>query len=133
MLGYGISINSDAHPIRKGNKFEQIGNKTECALLEMIYNLGYNFEEIRKETKAINTVPFSSARKRMSVIYQVSKTKKFFIFSKGAPEILLESCKYYISKTNSISEIDSNWRDEFNSTINQFSNDSLRTLLLCYR
>ena len=42
-MGYGIALNSDAHPKRKGSKFEQIGNKTECALLEMTYNLGYNF------------------------------------------------------------------------------------------
>ena len=48
LLGYGLSLNSDAHPIRKGNKFEQIGNKTECALLEMIYNLGYDYEQIRR-------------------------------------------------------------------------------------
>ena len=33
LLGYGISLNSDAHPIKKEGKFEQIGNKTECALL----------------------------------------------------------------------------------------------------
>ena len=44
LLGYGCALNSDAHPIRKGSKFEQIGNKTECALLEMTYNLGHNFE-----------------------------------------------------------------------------------------
>ena len=69
----------------------------------------------------------------MSVIYQVSRTKKFFIFSKGAPEILLESCKYYINKTNAIAEINEDWREEFRSTISNFSNESLRTLLLCYR
>ena len=43
ILGYGVSLNSDAKPVLKGNRFDQIGNKTECALLEMIYNLGYNF------------------------------------------------------------------------------------------
>ena len=99
----------------------------------MIYNLGYNFEEIRREAKALNTVPFSSERKRMSVICQLNKNKKFYIFSKGAPEILLESCKYYINKTNSIAEIDGNYKEQFRNTINQFSNESLRTLLLCYK
>lgn len=33
LMSYGISLNSDAHPIKKDTKFEQIGNKTECALL----------------------------------------------------------------------------------------------------
>ena len=77
----------------------------------MIYNLGYNFEEIRREVKPINTVPFSSDRKRMSVIYYLDQKKRYYIFSKGAPEILLENCKYYINKTNAITPIDSAWKD----------------------
>lgn len=61
LLSYGIAINSDAHPIIEVNgKFKQIGNKTECALLEMAYKFGYNYIEIRESTKAINTIPFSS-------------------------------------------------------------------------
>lgn len=69
----------------------------------------------------------------MSVIYHFPKTDKYIIFSKGAPEILLESCKYQINKTNAIKEIDSSWREDFRGIISQFSNDSLRTLLLCYK
>ena len=99
----------------------------------MIYNLGYNFEEIRREVRPINTVPFSSDRKRMSVIYYFDQKKRYYIFSKGAPEILLENCKYYVNKTNAITPIDSAWKDEFNNTIKKFSSESLRTLLLCYR
>ena len=111
ILGYGLSLNSDANPIRKGASFEQIGNKTECALLEMSYNLGYNFEEIRREVKSINSVPFSSARKRMSVIYNLEKKNQHYIFSKGAPEILLESCTRYINKSGTIVPIDASWRE----------------------
>lgn len=85
ILSYGISLNSDAHPIKKEGKFEQIGNKTQCALLEMIYKWGYHYDEIRKEVKRINIAPFSSDRKRMSVIYYLDKTHRYYIFSKGAP------------------------------------------------
>ena len=46
---------------------------------------------------------------------------------------MLENCRYFINKTNSIAEIDSNWREQFKNTISQFSDESLRTLLLCYR
>ena len=28
LLGYGISLNSDAKPVVKDNRFEQLGNKT---------------------------------------------------------------------------------------------------------
>lgn len=133
LLGYGLALNSDANPVRKGSKFEQIGNKTQCALLEMAYYLGYNYEEIRREVKSINSVPFSSERKRMSVIYNLEKKNQHYIFSKGAPEILLESCSRRIDKTGSIVPIDASWREEFKATISRFSSDSLRTLLVCYK
>lgn len=32
-MGIGLALNSDAHPVIKKGVFEQIGNKTECALL----------------------------------------------------------------------------------------------------
>lgn len=118
LLGYGIAMNSDAHPIIEVNgKFKQIGNKTECALLELAYKFGYNFIDIRQSTKAINTVPFSSDRKRMSVIFYHSKKQKYYIFSKGAPEILIDSCKYYINKTSNTTEINETWRGSFEKTI----------------
>ena len=43
LLCYGIALNTDATPVKIGSKFEQIGNKTECALLELAFNLGYDF------------------------------------------------------------------------------------------
>jgi P-type Ca2+ transporter type 2B len=69
----------------------------------------------------------------MSVIYYNEEKKKHYIFSKGAPEILLENCKQYISKTNVVTPIDSSWREEFRKIISEFSSQSLRTLLLCYK
>ena len=48
MLSTGICLNSNAYPKIQGNSFQQIGNKTECALLEMSYKLGYDFRVIRE-------------------------------------------------------------------------------------
>lgn len=106
LLGIGVSLNSDAHPtIDKKGVFLQLGNKTECALLELAYKFGHNFIEIRQKIKVINTVPFSSSRKRMSVIFFHPDKKKYYIFSKGAPELLVENCKYYLNKVGNITEI----------------------------
>ena len=44
LLCEGICLNSTAHPlIDENGKFQHIGNKTECALLEMAYKFGYDF------------------------------------------------------------------------------------------
>lgn len=49
MFGKGICMNSNANPkIKTNEKWEQIGNKTECALLEMVFKLGYDYRNVRK-------------------------------------------------------------------------------------
>jgi Ca2+ transporting ATPase len=46
----GSCVNSDANPRFDHNgKFEQIGNKTECALLEMALKFGYDYVKIRNK------------------------------------------------------------------------------------
>lgn len=48
-ISNGVSLNSNANPKVKNDKFEQLGNKTECSLLEMIYKWGFDFRDIRKK------------------------------------------------------------------------------------
>lgn len=77
----------------------------------MIYKWGYHFDEIREKVKALNVAPFSSERKRMSVVYYLPERKRYHIFSKGAPEILIENCKYYINKEGRCVPIDGNFKN----------------------
>lgn len=99
----------------------------------MIYKWDYHFDEIREKVKPLNVAPFSSERKRMSVIYYLDDRKRYMIFSKGAPEILIENCKYFLDKDGRTCEITPAFKDDFNKIIIEFSRKSLRTLLLCYR
>jgi hypothetical protein len=49
MYSYCACLNSDANPkIKTGGIFEQIGNKTECALIETAYNFGFDYRKVRK-------------------------------------------------------------------------------------
>ena len=133
LLNNAISLNSDANPKIKRGGFEQIGNKTECALLQLIYTWNdANYIEIRKHQKVTNTVPFSSSRKRMSAICETSD-KKHYIFSKGAPEILIEYCSHYIDRNGETVKIDQDFKTEMSANITSFASQSLRTLLICYR
>ena len=133
LLSNAVCLNSDAHPKIKKGGFEQIGNKTECALLEMVYNWNEaDYIKIRKEEKVVNTVPFSSTRKRMSAICQMDNGKNY-IFSKGAPEILINYCTHYIDKNGEVASIDGDFKDQLQLNISSFASQSLRTLLLCYK
>jgi len=92
----GICTNSNALPKITKTSFEHGGNKTECALLEMAYKFGFNYEKYRPSDKIKKVIPFSSLRKKMTVVYQIDDDV-VRVFSKGAPDVLLDRCSEYIN------------------------------------
>jgi len=72
---------------------KQIGNKTECALLGFVLDLGQDYESIRAECpedKLYKVYTFNSVRKSMStVVRHPSSSAGFRLFTKGASEIVL--------------------------------------------
>ncbi len=73
LLGELACLNSNATPTFTSGEdgslsVEQFGNKTECALLELAYKLGYDYRKFRGKDKILATFPFSSLTKSMSVI-----------------------------------------------------------------
>lgn len=103
LLSIGACVNSTAHPkmhrIQNKVEFEQIGNKTECALLEMAHKFNYDFTKIRDKDKEriIKTFPFSSEKKKMTTVY-MDNPKVIYSFTKGAPDFLLPNCTKFINK-----------------------------------
>ena len=92
--------NSNASPkiTVHGSKvdFEQIDNKTECAILEMLYKLGTDYRKPRDQNKIIRTFSFNSDRKKMTTLY--SEGKSTYVCCKGAPDFLLEKCTRFLDK-----------------------------------
>ncbi|NHJ01051.1 MAG: calcium-translocating P-type ATPase, SERCA-type [Candidatus Heimdallarchaeota archaeon] len=79
----------------KSNDFKNeidIGDPTEIALLRVAKKLDFstNFERLYE-------IPFDSNSKRMSVVVK-NPSKKYFVFTKGAPDVLLQICENYYSK-----------------------------------
>lgn len=71
-----------------------IGSKTEVALLNFGKELGTEYKKVRDEVPIEQLYPFSSARKRMSVL--VKKDGGFCLYSKGASEIIVSLSKNVI-------------------------------------
>ena len=63
LLSLGVCNNSNANPVITKTSNEQIGNKTECALLEMAFNMGYDYKKYRNRDK-IKKISLSAQKKR---------------------------------------------------------------------
>ena len=60
--------------------------------------------------QTIDTVPFSSLRKRMSAICKLEDGKKV-IFTKGAPDFLLPSCSRFMDRNGEPQPIDNDFKN----------------------
>ena len=72
---------------------QQVGNKTECALLGFLNDMGLQYEDYRHETPEehlFKVYTFNSVRKSMSTVVRLPHSAGFRVFSKGASEIVLK-------------------------------------------
>lgn len=90
----GICINSDGHlqDVEGQVKKEQIGNRTDCALLGFAEVFGVDYKNVRTglEPKILKQLPFSSKTKKMTTV--IENEGKVIVHSKGAAEIMLAAC-----------------------------------------
>lgn len=67
-----------------------MGNKTECALLDLVEKWDGSYDQIRQdnpEGKLVKVYTFNSARKMMSTIIQ--RDDGYRVYTKGASEMVL--------------------------------------------
>ncbi len=75
---------NDAKTILKDNKEIWVGDETDIALKQ------FSMRYINRKGERIDEIPFSSERKMMSVLCKIDGNS--FVFSKGAPEVIIEKC-----------------------------------------
>ncbi|MBD2579690.1 cation-translocating P-type ATPase [Oscillatoria sp. FACHB-1406] len=90
-----------------GNGWNILGDPTEGALLALAGKAGLEQKELDKQFARMGEFPFSSERKRMSVICGGSaqinpnaESAPYSLFSKGSPELVLERCQFVQSGEN---------------------------------
>lgn len=128
----------DIHP-EKDTRFHVVGNKTEGALLILAQSKFFNeddYEARRVQANFGNSggsrlFPFSSKRKRMSVL--VKENEDWMLFHKGAGEIVLDNCSTYLDKDGSAKPLTAAKRKYFEDTISSYASQALRCVALAHR
>jgi Ca2+-transporting ATPase len=153
LLLAGSALCSNArlsHPAGS-SQWQEIGDPTEAALLVAALKKGLNFEELQRQLKRTQEVPFDSRRRMMSVVLQRSLdnsglgfelegqsdnlkplTAPYLIFTKGSPLDVLQHCKQ-ILKDGHIEELSAAERAEVTAVNDGFASRGYRVLGLATR
>ncbi|MBU3130033.1 calcium-translocating P-type ATPase, PMCA-type [Clostridium tagluense] len=121
-------VNSTADIQKEGKEVKYLGSATECALL--LYNDACDYVQQRQSAKIAHQIPFSSKRKRMSTVIEGEDGST--LLTKGAPEIVLELCKYEHVNCMEV-ELDEARRREISNEIEKLQKKSMRVLGFAYR
>ncbi|RNA35555.1 plasma membrane calcium-transporting ATPase 2 isoform X2, partial [Brachionus plicatilis] len=123
---------------QEGEMPKQIGNKTECALLGFVNQLGGSYEQIRNEfpnDQFVKVYTFNSARKMMSTIVHNSKiSNSYRMYSKGASEMVLAKCGWYLNSEGKPIRLSADKIDDIvRSVVEPMAMDGLRTICVASR
>ena len=121
---------NDASISRSGSddRYEVVGTATETALLVMAAKAGFVKEQLHVTRKA--EIPFSSERKLMSVLVHMGKSS--FVFTKGAPEYVLDACTK-IHRKDGVFSLTVSERKRLAEMVHSFSTRGYRTIALAYK
>ncbi len=109
-----------------------LGDPTEGALLTLAEKAGFTLEKLPSLFEKIHELPFDSKRKRMSVIMKNKETSQYLVFTKGAPDTILEVCTQNIYRTKVV-KLDGTAKEKFLQLNEGMAKRALRCLGFAYR
>ncbi len=131
MLLQGGLLCCDAVLEEKEGKWFVKGDPTEGALVVAAVKAGFHETEMRLENPRIEEIPFSSERKRMTTLHQMSDGKRM-AFTKGAPEVVLQRCSHLLDDRG-VRELKETERDQILKVNEEMAQGALRVLGFAYR
>ena len=120
---FSASINSTATPDFSFSLKEQMGNKTEMAILDFCQKLGVDYNKTRVMERILHMLPFSSDRKRMLTVYRREDGTRY-LYVKGAPEVVLSQCEFYKLEGKTY-RIEKEWREKLDKNVLKLIGDKM--------
>lgn len=109
-----------------------IGDPTEGALISLVQKAGFDTAELDTLHPETRQFAFDSARKRMSSIRQYGEDKRPHVFTKGAPESILERCTHVLIN-GKVRNITAKQKKALLDKNESLAQNAMRNLALAYR
>lgn len=103
-----------------------IGDPTETALVDYYTKLNDDYLNVIKRYRRLSELPFDSDRKLMSTLHDIDGN--MLMFTKGAPDIILSKCKYYLDVNGNKKTISKSFLDYVIEANDKYSKNGLRVL-----
>ena len=113
----------------------QVGNKTECGMLDFVSKLDGDYEGLRRaypEESFVHVYTFNSVRKLMSTVIQ--RPDGIRLHMKGASEIVLQKCSKILNQAGEAVPMSvDDYNHILNNIIEPMGSDGLRTICVAYK
>ncbi|WP_066383099.1 MULTISPECIES: cation-translocating P-type ATPase [unclassified Anabaena] len=151
-LSVACAICNDSVLQKEQGEWAILGDPTEGALMTLAGKVGIEKDQWNSKLPRVNEFPFSSERKRMSVISQVEQvatgeqsltavdpaianlvnSEPYVMFTKGSPELILARCTEIYTGTNS-TPLNEAQRSQILAENDQMASKGLRVLGFAYK
>ncbi|HAT9777355.1 TPA: HAD-IC family P-type ATPase [Legionella pneumophila subsp. pneumophila] len=121
---------NNAEFCQQNEQMATVGDPTEVALLVAAAKGGIWRSELQSSLLRIKELPFSSERKRMTVVCK--QENELVAFVKGAPEIILERCTHILTN-DGIKKLTPNDRARMKQSCELMASEALRLLAFAKR
>jgi Ca2+-transporting ATPase len=123
---------SDARVVRDeaDGQWRVRGDPTEGALVVAAAKAGVHKPELDADLPRVNEIPFSSETKRFTTLHETPQG--VVAYSKGAPEVILESCARQLSAGGETA-LDADARQALLATAQRLAGEALRVLAVARR
>jgi len=121
------ALASDATIVREASHWIVKGDPTEGALVVAAAKAGLDKVDLDAQYPRVNEIPFTSETKRMTTLHKVGQ--KIIACSKGAPEVILESCTRQLTEKGE-TPLDSAGKKVMLETARQMAGEALRVLAI---
>ncbi|MGL5440082.1 MAG: cation-translocating P-type ATPase [Filifactoraceae bacterium] len=108
----------------------EIGDPTETALIKYANKFGMSQQMEAEMLPRLGELPFDSDRKLMSTSHEVGN--KFYLFTKGAPDVILRRATKILSHDGAL-ELTDELRKQFSHQNEMYSSKGLRVLAFAMR